>query len=492
MTKTNQGKDLKHLLSTEAASRSNSPLKDAFKYYKAPGMTFLGGGLPLSDYFPFNKISADIPTPSFSNGIGEPITDKNKTTVEVYKNEIDNQKKLQVELARSLQYGYTEGAPELMNFIREHTDMIHKVPYDNWDIIISVGNTESWDSSLRTFCNRGDSILVEEYSFSSALETANGQGINCVPVAMDEYGLLPNKLENLLKNWIGPKPKLLYTIATGQNPTGSSLSSQRRKEIYDIACKYDFIIVEDEPYYFLQMEPYTKDIESRDKKQVHSHSEFLGNLIPSFLLMDQEGRVVRLDSFSKVLAPGLRISWIVGQAPIIERYLRLHEVSIQTASGITQSITNALLQSWGQKGYLDWLIGLRHEYTHKRDVAIDAVEKYFPKQVTSYVPPVAGMFFTVVLDASKHPKFDSEYDQDVLKVENDIYEQGIKQGCLMIPGSWFKSQGQSVPPQKHVPSNPNERTHIFFRGTYAAVPLDELIHGIESFAKAVKIEYGIE
>lgn len=456
-------------------------------------MTFLGGGLPLADYFPFEKITAEVPTPSFPNGIGAKITDENKTVVEVYKRAADNKpENNDVELARSLQYGYTEGAPEIMEFLKEHTDLIHKVPYEDWDAVASVGNTESWESTLRTFVTRGDSILVEEYSFSSALETAHAQGVNTIPVQMDEYGLIPEALSQLLDQWVGPKPKLLYTICTGQNPTGSCLSAERRKAIYDLAVKHDFIIIEDEPYYFLQMETYTSDKSSRGGKHVHDREEFISALVPSFLSLDVEGRVVRLDSFSKVLAPGLRFGWIIGQSTLLERYVRLHEVSIQCPSGLTQSLVNGLLQRWGQNGYLDWLIGLRAEYTHKRDVAIDAVTEYFPKEIISYVPPVAGMFFTVTIDASKHPKFDTEYEKDPLKVETAIYEQSIKQGTLMIPGSWFKSEGESNPPQKPLAENPSHKTHIFFRGTYAAVPLDELQFGLKKFGKALKIEYGLE
>ncbi|EGW33585.1 aromatic amino acid aminotransferase [Spathaspora passalidarum NRRL Y-27907] len=487
-----QSKDLTHLLSDESKSRQNSPLKSAFKYFNQPGMTFLGGGLPLSDYFPFDKITADIPTPSFDNGIGAQITEETKSVVEVFKRvDLNDPAAKNVPLARSLQYGYTEGQPEIIDFIRTHTDLIHKVPYADWDVVASVGNTESWDSTLRTFCTRGDSILVEEYSFSSALETAHALGVNTIPVTMDEFGLIPSALEELLKNWIGKTPRLLYTICTGQNPTGSSLSAERRKQIYEIACKYDFIIIEDEPYYFLQMETYTKDKSSREGNKVHDHQEFIDALVPSFLSLDVEGRVVRLDSFSKVLAPGLRFGWIVGQARLLERYVRLHEVSIQCPSGFTQSLTNALLQKWGQSGYLDWLIGLRAEYTKKRDVAIDTVDEHFPKDVCSYNPPVAGMFFTITIDASKHPKFD-EFGQDPIKVETAIYEEGIKEGALMIPGSWFKSEGQSSPPQKNLPHNPAGKTHIFFRGTYAAVPLDQLIVGLTKFSRAVKTQFQID
>ena len=143
--------------------------------------------------------------------------------------------------------------------------MVHKVPYENWDVIVSVGNTEAWDSTLRTFCSKGDTILVEEYTFSSALESANGQGVNTVPVTMDEFGIIPEKLEELMSRWVGNKPKFLYTICTGQNPTGSSLSAERRKQIYDIACKYDFLIIEDEPYYFCK---WKRTLRTRQQEKV--------------------------------------------------------------------------------------------------------------------------------------------------------------------------------------------------------------------------------
>lgn len=481
-------KDLTHLLSAESKSRQNSPLKCAFKYYNQPGITFLGGGLPLSDYFPFNKVTADIPTPSFSQGIGADIIGENKTTIEVFKRANDNLEPKQVELARSLQYGFTEGPKELLEFLKEHTEMIHKPKYDDWDLIVSVGNTEAWESTLRTFCTRGDTILVEEFSFSSALETAHAQGVNTFPIPMDEFGILPEKLNEILNNWIGIKPKLIYTICTGQNPTGSCLSVERRHQIYKIAQDHDLIIIEDEPYYFLQMEDYTTDKSVRESRHVHSHEEFIKALVPSFISLDVDGRVIRLDSFSKVLAPGMRLGWIVGQKTLLERYVRYHEVSIQCPSGFTSSLTNGLLRKWGHSGYIDWLIGLRAEYTHKRDVAIDAVSQFFPKQVVTCIPPVAGMFFTVHIDASKHPKF-KELNCNPDKVEELIYEQGIKQGCLMIPGSWFKSTGQSLPPQKPLPTDPAHQNIIFFRGTYAAVPLDDMVRGLEKFGEAIKLEF---
>lgn len=474
-----QTKDLTHLLSEEAKSRKPSKLKLAFVHYGKPDIVFLGGGLPLSEYFPFEKIVATVPKAPFEQGIGAKISSNDGfDEVEVVK--VKSERENHVELARSLQYGYTEGHTELVAFLKKHTEIVHKVPYSSWGLVTTTGNTQGWDAVLRTFLNRGETILVDEYSFSSSLEACNGLGIKAFPVPMDTSGLIPEELERILDQWEGPKPKLLYLIPTGQNPTGSSLSLERRKKVYELACKHDFLIVEDEPYYFLQMEPYTEDKEARESAKVSDHSEFLKALIPSFISLDVEGRVLRLDSFSKVMAPGVRLGWIIAQDVFIERFIRLHEVSIQNPSGFTQSILNGLLYNWGQDGYIEWLLKIRQEYTHKRDVTIDAIKQYCPPDLTVYVPPVAGMFFTVYFDASKHPKF-HQLDNDPLKIEKLIYDQSFKQGCLLIPGSWFKVDH---------PTNPQSNL-IFFRGTYAAVPLDQLVKGIERLGDAVKIEFGV-
>ncbi|KAM9888494.1 hypothetical protein OXX79_012868, partial [Metschnikowia pulcherrima] len=112
------------------------------------------------------------------------------------------------------------------------------------------------------------------------------------------------------------------------------------------------------------------------------------------------------------------------------------------------------------------------------------------QEVVTILPPVAGMFFVVNLDASKHPKFE-ELGSDPLAVENSLYEAGLAHGCLMIPGSWFKADGETTPPQAPVPVDESLKNSIFFRGTYAAVPLDELEVGLKKFGEAVKAEFGL-
>lgn len=254
--------------------------------------------------------------------------------------------------------------------------------------------------ALRMFCERGDYIITEEYTFATALEAAAPLGIHAAAAKMDDQGLLPESLDELMSNWDADargarKPHLLYIVPSGQNPTGSTHGAERRREIYRVAQKHDIYIVEDEPYYFLQMQPY-KGAGTPPDPPPASHEEFLKSLIPSYVSMDVDGRVLRLESFSKVISPGSRTGWIVGSEQIIDRYSRHSEVSTQNPSGMAQMILFKLLdESWGHKGYLEWLVNIRMAYTARRNSMMEACEKYLPKTVASWNPPAAGMFVSL-------------------------------------------------------------------------------------------------
>ncbi|CAN6657957.1 aromatic/aminoadipate aminotransferase 1 [Trichomonascus vanleenenianus] len=481
-----ESKDLSHLLSEEAKSRNPSPLKQAFKYFGREDVIYLGGGLPLAENFPFSKIGATSINPPFNRGIAANPTAEDALEYSVQKPTDDSG---DINLQTSLQYGGGQGNPKMLEFIKEHTRLVHNVAYKDWDVIVTVGNTQGWDATLRTFTNRGDTILTEEFTFSSSVEAAHSLGLKVVPVKMDLNGVIPEAFAEQLDSWVGPKPKIFYSIPTGQNPTGSTLSLERRKKIYEVCQKHDIILVEDEPYYFLQMPQYKANAAEREQAEhTPSHKEFLESLVPSFLDIDTDGRVVRLDSFSKVVAPGCRLGWIVAQERIIERYLRQNEVTIQVASGFAETLVYGLLKRWGQEGYLDWLIGVRKAYTSKRDAALDAMEKFLPKELCDFIAPEAGMFFWIKVDGSKHPKYE-QYKNDPLGLEMEIYESGIKAGVLLVPGHWFLANDQTNPPQKYQVAE--EPGVIFFRGTYAAVPEPALVKALELYGDHIRKEFGL-
>jgi aromatic amino acid aminotransferase I len=249
--------------------------------------------------------------------------------------------------------------------------------------------------------------MMEEYTFSSAQETALPLGLKVAPIKMDAEGLLPESLDEVLSNWDeaargARKPFVLYTIPTGQNPTGATQQAERRKAIYKVAQKHDVYIVEDEPYYFLQMQPYT-GADSEPVPPPANHAEFIKSLIPSYLSLDVDGRVLRLESFSKVIAPGSRVGWAVGSEQIIERFTRTCETSSQNPSGISQLALYKLLdEHWGHAGYLDWLIQLRMSYTSRRDSMVHACEQYLPQDIAYWNPPAAGMFVSTFLQPTAH------------------------------------------------------------------------------------------
>lgn len=266
---------------------------------------------------------------------------------------------------------------------------------------MTAGSTYAWDTCLRLLTERGDFILMEEYTFASAAETAFPLGLKALAVPIDEQGLIPEQMDALLTNWDekargARKPFVLYTIPTGQNPTGATQSAERRRAVYKVAQKHDIIIVEDEPYYFLQMQPYVGQ-DAPAPPPPSTHEEFIKSLVPSFLSLDVDGRVVRLESFSKVVAPGTRVGWVVASEQIIERFVRNFEVSSQNPSGISQMVLYKLLdEHWGHSGYLDWLINLRMEYTTRRDALLHSCEKYLPREIAHWVPPAAGMFVSLL------------------------------------------------------------------------------------------------
>ncbi|SCV04565.1 LAME_0H19438g1_1 [Lachancea meyersii CBS 8951] len=490
-----EAQDFSRFFSAEAKARKSSPLKTCIHLFQDPNITFLGGGLPLSKYFPWDNLKVESPLPPFKNGIGHPPSGDAEDTCLVHVRRDETTKAgdtIDVPLSRALQYGHSQGQPEVLSFVREHTGLVHDMKYSDWDVMATTGNTGAWESTLRIFCEKGDTILTEQHTFSSSIYAAEAQGINVFPVPLDDNGIIPERLEYILDNWNpeAKKPKLLYTIPTGQNPTGSSLSDDRKAEIYRIAQKHDFLILEDEPYYFLQMDKYEQDVSKRKTTTFDSHADFIASLTKSFISLDTEGRVIRADSFSKVLGPGTRLGWIVASKQIVSTYVRLHEMTIQNPSGFSQSIVGGTLNRWGQDGYLDWLIGLRVEYNEKRDVAIDALHKYLPETPIFHVnPPIAGMFFTISIDTSKHPEFASKYLSKPELVEQAIYEKMIESGVLIVPGAWFKADGDTQPPQPAENKKELDPTRIFFRGTFAAVPLDKLQEGIKKVGVALKQEF---
>jgi DNA-binding transcriptional MocR family regulator len=335
------------------------------------------------------------------------------------------------------------------------------VPYKGGpEVILTCGNTDGFSKTVQALSDEWSAehdpiaerpgLLVEQFCYMNAIQTAQPRGLSIVPVAIDDEGMVAKGkggLEDVLENWDftkGRRPHLMYTVTIGQNPTSGTLGVARRKEIYALCVKYDIIIVEDEPYWYLQY-PSSSPNNPAPKPAKSSGFEYLDSLIPSYLSIDYQGRVVRLDTFSKTVAPGCRLGWITAQPAIVERILRISETSTQQPSGFVQSMIAELIMGpqsasdpgrggaangsgWKVDGWVRWLEGLRGNYERRMDAmckvlaegkklvkagrrgslgqVADEQDEWAVVETTKvfdFVRPLGGMFIWIRFDFAAHP-----------------------------------------------------------------------------------------
>lgn len=508
-------------LTAATKMRKPSSLKGAMKYF-TPETISLCGGLPSSEYFPFEELSFNVnKSPLFSSD--------NVGTVRAGKNDIQDGTS-QFDLSVALNYGQSMGPPQLMRFLTEHTEIVHAPPYSNWEIAMTQGSTSALDILFKMFCSSGDSLLTEEYSFSSAIETALPMGIIPVGIKMDAKGMCPKDLEHVLSNWSegecfsqkkyggAPRPKVMYIVPTGQNPTGATQDLQRRKDILAICEKYDVLILEDEPYYFLQMDDYVWKSQQNGHTSNGAHSEqamsdlstFIDALVPSYLNLSTTGNVIRIDSFSKIIAPGSRCGWITAPAELVERFVRASETSAQNPSGFSMMALYKLLEEeWGHEGFLRWLQVLRREYSSRRDGIVSACEDHLPTDIVKFDAPMAGMFHWLRVDGSKHPMWleksgaletEAEKMALLLEIEEQIFQTAASKHVLIARGSWFRAEkdNQFEPISNgyangvaEVPQPKTFKTFMYFRMTFAAAPQNKIEEAVKRFGDSLRIEYGV-
>ncbi|KAF8974320.1 pyridoxal phosphate-dependent transferase [Flammula alnicola] len=482
--------DLSHHLSTLAKNRSLSPLKGLQKYYGKPGILSLAGGLPHPSYFPFDNVKADaLVFDSFSasaapqskgtlSWIWNLFSSSKDSTIPISIPKYPENPE-DVNLAVALQYGLAKGLPQLQKVIQEFTSNVYRPAYTNFTTLLHDGNTDGWNKAIMTLCNPGEGILTSEWTYPSAIASMKPFGINPVPVPMDGEGMSSLGLREVLSGWEEqtrgmPRPHVMYIVPIGQNPTGATMHAQRKKEIYDICVEYDIIIVEDDPYYFLQEGPYVLPSQrpASVDASVPSDTTYIDSLAPSFLAFDYQGRVVRLDSFSKIVAPGSRMGWFTCNPIFAEKFERQAETSTQAPSGFGQSLITGLLLNWQYTGYLRWLKGLGVQYKHRRDFFIDCIvdkfhvelaptllntrfrgsdmylvsektatgwysnEKAVRKTLFSFVPPSSGMFIWLQLNFDSHPKI-KELGQEALEMK--LWIALAEGGLLVGPGTMFSA-----------------------------------------------------
>jgi len=496
--------DLSHHLSTLSKSRQASPLKDIVRYMSEPGMISLAGGLPSASLFPFSSLKVEaFRSDTYVNpeDLSPPVLE----TLSLAR----NGKATDNTLSKAMQYTAGTGDVELTKFCYDFVKTVFKPARNDFQVLLNAGNTDAWAKVVQLLCEPGEYILVEEFVYPSAQHFYIPLGCKGVPIAMDGDGLIPEKMEDILDSWEQTypgqrKPHVLYTVPVGQNPCGTTLTWERKKTIYAIAVKHDLIIVEDDPYYWLQMPSY----QLPSRRDLNEQSASATELVPPFIQLDTEGRVIRLDTFSKTISPGSRLGHFTASPVFIERLLRATEVTTQAPSGWSQAITLELLKTWTQEGYLTWLRNLKETYTTRRNWMCDAIAQQFELQtadppedgltalvtmdngnkipVFSFVPPVAGMFVWQKYHLGRNEGYLSKKSGNMGEREAiaewsvEFWKKLIENKVLLTPGSYYEPwQGEGV----HRPGQPDS---TYMRLAFSYEGQEDIEKGVQRMAEVVK------
>ena len=393
---------------------TSSAIRDLLKITQRPGMISFAGGLPAPDVFPVQRFQEAC------------------------------HKVLAEQAASALQYGATEGYTALRELLANNMARYGiKAKVEN--VLITSGSQQALDLIGKLFINAGDRVVVEAPTYLGALQAFNIYGAEYVSVPSDDNGLCTDLLEQPLRSG----PKFMYVLPNFQNPAGTTLSASRRRDLILLADKYGIPIVEDDPYGQLRYE---------------------GDHLPSLVVLDHEnvrrdsgysiGNVIYLSTFSKTLAPGLRLGWIVAPPEVISKLAQLK----QGADLHTSTFTQFVAYEVACDGFLDKHVKLiRQVYRERRDVMLQALQEYFPPAVT-WTHPQGGLFLWVTLPEG-------------LDIQA-LLKSAIEQNVAFVPGDSFYAQ--------RCAQNDGREGSRHMRLNFSNAAPEQIREGIRRLAAAVK------
>jgi len=278
---------------------------------------------------------------------------------------------------------------------------------DNDRVAVTTGSQEAIYLLAMTLVNPGDGIVVESPTYLAALNVFRYHGAEFIPVPIDENGMRTDLLEDSIKKakQRGINVKMIYTVATCHNPTGVIMSDYRRKELLEVASKYDLLVIEDDPYSFFVFD---------DTNFTHLKT------------MDSEGRVIYLGTFSKILAPGLRLGYMIADRQLT----RAVELAKQMVDLHSSTLSQYIALYAIREGVVDKTIEkARKAYKEKRDVMVDALEEYMPEG-SHWFKPKGGLFAFIYLPGGVDTA--------------DMLPTAIDRGVAYVPGRNFFSDGSGA------------------------------------------------
>jgi len=355
----------------------SSLIREILKLTQQPDVISFAGGLPAPQVFPVTN---------FHEAVNRVLAEKPE---------------------RALQYGTTEGYLPLREMIAKRSAR-YGLKISAANVSITSGSQQALDLIGRLFINRGDKIIVENPTYLGALQAWNAYGADYVPIPMDEEGMLTSELEKALRTGA----KFIYALPNFQNPSGVTLSLKRRQELVRLADHYGIPIIEDDPY---------------------GQIRFEGKHLPPVAVIDSEyraqnggsydGNVIYLSTFSKLLAPGIRVAWVIGGESVVRRMVQAK----QGADLHTSSFNQIAVYEVSKNDFIDQHVEIiRTTYKERRDAMLEAMEELFPVEV-KWTRPQGGMFLFATLP-------------DGLDAMT-LFDKAVEKKVAYVPGSVFYPSG---------------------------------------------------
>lgn len=355
----------------------SSAVRELLKVTEQPDVISFAGGLPAPEVFPVKEFQEAC------------------------------QKVLNEHGPKALQYSTTEGYRPLREMIARHTAR-YGIVVDADHILITSGSQQALDLLGKVFINPGDHVLVEKPTYLGALQAWNAYQVEYVTVGLDDDGMRTDELEGALRSG----PKFIYALPNFHNPAGVTLALERRHRLIELADHYGVPIIEDDPYGQLRYEgEHLPPLVVLDNQyQAHNGAPYSGN-------------VIYLSTFSKTLAPGLRLGWVIAPKEIIQKLVQAKQGTDLHTSTFNQIVAYEVARG----GFLDQHVRyIRAVYRERRDAMFRALERYFPEEV-HWTRPQGGLFLWVVLPERLNAAH--------------VLQQAIKERVAFVPGAAFHPDG---------------------------------------------------
>jgi len=371
-----------------------SAIREIFKSLTDPRIIAFAAGNPAAESFPAKEFAL----------LAQEILEKDAT--------------------KALQYGITEGYPQLRCQLEDRLAERFGCNREGNTLLVVSGGQQGIELACKVMCNEGDVVLCEDPSFIGALNAFRSNGARLVGVPLAEDGIDTDALEKAVAD--NPKAKLLYLIPTFHNPAGITTSFEKRKKIYEIAKKHSLVILEDNPYGELR---------------------FAGEEVPTIKSLDTDGIVIYCGSFSKVLSAGMRVGFVSAPDAIAQKMVVAKQVEDVHTNQFFQMLCSAFMERYDMDEHI---AKIREIYKRKSGIMLKALDEYMPKCVT-YTRPEGGLFLWCTLPE---------------EIELSVFvKRALERFVAVVPGTAFSPDEATV-------------SHSF-RLTYATPTDEQIVEGVK-------------